>query len=73
MKPRQVRVKEMSESKPPNKCRKSSKDAVETGGEAVSPGRARGVSDYCAGGNRHEGGMTLAQASLWNVGTCLPM
>jgi hypothetical protein len=24
----------------------------------------------CPGGGRHEGGVNVAQASVWNVGTC---
>ena len=63
----------MSESKPSMTCRKSSLDVVETGGGAVPPGSAHEESGYCVGDNRHEGGMTLTQASLWNVGTCLSM
>lgn len=28
---------------------------------------------YCPGGDRHEGGVNVAQASVRNVGTCPPM
>jgi hypothetical protein len=37
----------------------------------VVPGRACGEPEACAGGSRYIGGMTLIQASSWNVGTCM--
>jgi hypothetical protein len=37
----------------------------------VGPGGVCRRPENCAGGNRYIGGMILAQASLWNVGTCM--
>ena len=39
-------------------------------GSPVALGEICEVPDDCAGGNRYIGGMTLIQASRWNVGTC---
>jgi hypothetical protein len=30
------------------------------------------MPDFCSGGIRHGGGVTLNQASMWNAGTCRP-
>lgn len=37
----------------------------------VVPGQVCGEPEACAGGSRYIGGMTLIQASTWNVGTCM--
>jgi transposase len=70
--PRQVSVEEMSESEPLSDVSKRT-NVVKTGVVSFLRDKACGKSDYCAGGNRHRSGMTLIQASSWNVGTCLPM
>jgi len=51
-------------------CRKR-RDDVKTGG-VVDPGEVWGIPVYRPFGVRHEGGVTLAQALVWNVGTCRP-
>lgn len=38
----------------------------------VNPGQGWGTPDYCPTGVRHEGGVTLIQALVRNVGTCRP-
>ena len=38
----------------------------------VDPGQGRGIPADCSIGVRHEGGVTLIQASMRNVGTCRP-
>jgi len=52
------------------RCRKR-RDEVETGGSRY-PGRVWRGPDYWPGGLRHEGGVNLMQALVWNVGTCRP-
>jgi hypothetical protein len=41
-------------------------------GGVVDPGRAQRTPAYWLDGFRHEGGMSLGQALMWNVGTCRP-
>jgi hypothetical protein len=53
------------------KCRKVQND-VETRGNSLTWDKPGGWPDCCPGGIRHEGGVTLNQASLWNAGTCRP-
>ena len=50
-------------------CRKV-QDDVETGGNSLTRDEPRGRPDFCPGGIRHEGGVTLNQAFVWNTGTC---
>jgi hypothetical protein len=50
-------------------CRKRMNDA-ETGGKSLTRDESGGWPDFCPGGIRHEGGVTLNQALAWNVGTC---
>ncbi len=38
----------------------------------VGPGRAQREPAYRLGGARRKGGVTMDQASVWNVGTCRP-
>jgi len=67
---RQVGLKETNVSEPLMTCRKAQGD-VETGIETSIP-RA-GVGEMpadCPTGVRHEGGVTLRQASIRNTGTC---
>lgn len=47
------------------------RDAVKTGAGPVVPGQVCKEPDYCADDSRYIGGMTLIQASPWNVGTCI--
>jgi hypothetical protein len=58
-------------SEPPMTCRKR-RDDVETRGESLSWDKSGGEPAYCPGGIRHEGGATLCQASVGNVGPCRP-
>ena len=53
------------------KCRKV-QDDVETRGNSLTWDEPGGWPDFCPGGIRHKGGVTLNQASLWNAGTCRP-
>jgi hypothetical protein len=66
---RQVRVKETNASEPLMKCRKNQSD-VETGIEVLSREGSGGLPVYCFTGVRHEGGVSLTQAWVRNVGTC---
>jgi hypothetical protein len=47
-------------------------DGVETGSEWLARDEGRGKPADCSTGARHEGGVTLDQASVRNVGTCGP-
>lgn len=47
-------------------------DGVETGLEWLARDEGRGKPADCSTGARHEGGVTLVQASVRNVGTCRP-
>ncbi|MBP2449437.1 hypothetical protein JOH51_006945 [Rhizobium leguminosarum] len=62
---------ETSESEPLMKCRKRMDD-VETGGKSLTRDQSGGRPDCCPDGIRHEGGVTLGQALVWNVETCRP-
>ena len=66
-----MRSRETSESEPLMTCRKRMDDA-ETGGKSLTRDESGGRPDFCPGGIRHEGGVTLNQALAWNVGTCRP-
>ena len=50
-------------------CRKV-QDDVKTGGNSLTRDESGGRPDFCPDGIRHEGGVTLDQASVWNAGTC---
>lgn len=50
-------------------CRKV-QDDVETGGNSLTRDKSGGRPDFCPDGIRHEGGVTLDQAFVWNAGTC---
>jgi hypothetical protein len=67
---RQVSLEETNASEPLMTCRKT-QDDVETGIETWIPGARVGeMPADCPTGVRHEGGVTLRQASLRNTGTC---
>ena len=53
------------------KCRKV-QDDVETRGNSLTWDESGGWPDCCPDGIRHEGGVTLNQAFMWNAGTCRP-
>src|SRR5215471_18900218 len=52
-------------------CRKRIDD-VETGEMSLTREESGGRPDCCPDGIRHEGGVTVNQALVWNVGTCCP-
>jgi hypothetical protein len=67
---RQVCLKETNASEPLMTCRKA-RDDVETGIETSIPrARVGEMPADCPTGVRHEGGVTLRQASIRNTGTC---
>src|SRR5580698_5840802 len=68
---RQVRSSETSESKPSMNCRKRTVD-VESGGGGRSGISKSGDLETGSCGIRLEGGVTLDQALIRNVGTCRP-
>ena len=63
--------KETSASEPLKTCRKVHRRRQNRVG-LVSPGEVWEIPVYCPDGVRHEGGVTLLQALVWNVGTCRP-
>ena len=68
---RQVRFKETNASEPLMTCRNVYNRRRNREG-VVGPGQGWGIPDYCPTGVRHEGGVTLIQALVRNVGTCRP-
>jgi len=64
-----VRSRETSESEPSMNCRKRMND-VKTGDGGRSGINTGGVLKTGLCGVRLEGGVTLDQARIWNVGTC---
>jgi len=50
-------------------CRKRTDD-IKTGGKSLTRDKNRGRLECCLFGIRHEGGVNLIQAFVWNVGTC---
>ncbi len=66
-----MRCKETSASEPLKTCRKVHRWRQNRVG-FVSPGEVWEIPVYCPDGVRHEGGVTLLQALVWNVGTCRP-
>jgi hypothetical protein len=66
---RQVCLKETNESEPLMTCRKARSD-VETGIRTSIPREDWEAPAHCPIGVRHEGGVTLRQASIRNTGTC---
>jgi hypothetical protein len=49
-------------------CRKR-RDAIKTGVQSLLRDKAREQPAYCPSGDRHKGGVSLAQALVRNVGT----
>ena len=68
---RQVRIRETNASEPSMTCRNVFRWRRNWAG-VVGPGQGRGMPADCSIGVRHEGGVTLIQASMRNVGTCRP-
>jgi len=66
---RQVSAGKTNASEPLMKCRKSI-DVIETRPKWLDWDAAREEPDYCSSGDRHEGGVSPAQALVRNVGTC---
>jgi len=53
-------------------CRKR-RDDVKTRGVSLIWEKSERQPVYCSDDVRHEGGVTLVQALVWNVGTCIAM
>ena len=56
-------------NEPLMKCRKRM-DVVKTGRVSLAQDEVQKGPVYCLSGGRHRGGVNLAQAFGWNVGTC---
>ena len=65
---RQVCAGKTNVSEPLTTCRKR-RDVIETGLQSLARDQARKTPDYCPGGDRHEDGVSPAQALVRNVGT----
>ena len=59
-------------SEPPTICRKR-RNVIETGLQLLVRDEARGEPVDCPSGDRHEGGVSFAQALVRNVGTLASM
>jgi hypothetical protein len=68
---RQVWAKKASASEPLMTCRKLQRGRRNRVWD-LGLGSAWGIPAYCPGAVRHEGGASLARASVWNTGTCRP-
>ena len=66
---RQVSAGKTNASEPLMKCRKRM-DVIETELQSLAWDEARGKPADCPSGDRHEGGVSPAQALVRNVGTC---
>ena len=55
-------------SEPLKTCRKR-RDVIETGLQSLARDEARRTPAYCPSDDRHEDGVSPAQAIVWNVGT----
>ncbi len=71
VKPRQVRSGETNVSELSMTCRKVSR-WCRNRARWLAWDEGRGKPVDCSTGTRHEGGVTLVQASMRNVGTCRP-
>ena len=65
---RQVSAGKTNESEPLQTCRKRM-DVIETGLQLLARDEARGKPADCPSGDRHQDGVSPAQALVWNVGT----
>ena len=65
---RQVSAGKTNVSEPLTTCRKR-RDVIETGLRSLARDEARGMPADCPSGDRHEGGVSPAQALVRNVGT----
>jgi hypothetical protein len=65
---RQVSAGKTNESEPLRTCRKR-RDVIETGLQLLARDEARGKPADCPSGDRHQDGVSPAQALAWNVGT----
>lgn len=65
---RQVSAGKTNMSEPLLMCRKR-RDVIETELQSLARDQARGRPAYCPSGDRHEGGVSPAQALVRNVGT----
>lgn len=65
---RQVCAGKTNVSEPLRMCRKR-RDVIETGLQLLARDKARGKPADCPSGDRHEGGVSPAQALVRNVGT----
>ena len=65
---RQVRAGKTNASEPLTTCRKH-RDATETRLVSLAWDAAQGKPADCLSGDRHEDGVSPAQALVWNVGT----
>ena len=65
---RQVSAVKTNESEPLMTCRKR-RDAIETRLQLLAWDEARGEPVDCPSDGRHGGGVSSAQALVWNVGT----
>jgi hypothetical protein len=66
-----VRAGKTNGSEPLTTCRKP-RDVIETGFQSLTRDEARGIPADCPSGDRHEDGVSPAQALVWNVGTYRP-
>ncbi len=66
---RQVCAGKTNGSEPLTTCRKR-RDVIETRLQSLVWEAARGMPADCPSGDRHEDGVSPAQALVWNVGTC---
>jgi hypothetical protein len=66
---RQVSAGKTNVSEPLRTCRKRM-DVTEIGFQSLARDEARGVPADCPSGDRHESGVSPAQALVRNVGTC---
>jgi hypothetical protein len=65
---RQVSAGKTNVSEPLVTCR-NSMDVIETRLQSLAWDEARGKPADCLSGDRHKGGVSPAQALVWNVGT----
>jgi hypothetical protein len=66
---RQVSAGKTNGSEPLRTCRKR-RDVIETGLQSLARDEARGKPADCPSGDRHQDGVSPAQALVRNVGTC---